>query len=509
MEEVDIRSGTLLIVSHGNNLECLNIVLNILESERNLFHEIWFMDFSDVLYDQDTFHRPLLTLARITSPDKVIFSRLRELGHKVIIVNEHDLAAASQVKVSARALFRIDESVKSALISRSGDELPQDSKWLSKRRQIYRKEGIQSYQIVRACLTNNPQISQIAIFNGRFPCQRGPIEAAIDSNIRWGSYERGSYEMILSPYLYNSERYLEAANYWYAPYPAYDRIEKQEAIIAMDLPVEKIHSTEVVDWFISRRQVGGTNRFTEEWNETSNLVSLKKVAVLFTSSVDEFAELGESWREAEWKDQWAAFEYIIPQISAQDFHIILRVHPNLSNKPNKTGRLSQDAIDQLKRKFPKIEILEATSKINSYALLEEADLAVVWISTIGLEASQMGIRTICLSSSEYDLVADVRRWLRADDVDFSTLDEWVVDPTGAMRFIAGMLAHDHIAKPLLKNYGVDSFSFNKGISLFSNKWAMRNTNSVTNLISILLPTGIFQSLRKIYRRIKFSKFARR
>jgi hypothetical protein len=71
-----------------------------------------------------------------------------------------------------------------------------------------------------------------------------------------------------------------------------------------------------------------------------------------------------------------------------------------------------------------------------------------------------------------------------------------------------MLAHDHSAKQLLPDYGVDPTKFGKAIALFSNKWAMRNTNNLTNLVSIFLPSGTFIFLRKFYRRIKFSKSAK-
>ena len=120
----------------------------------------------------------------------------------------------------------------------------------------------------------------------------------------------------------------------------------------------------------------------------------------------------------------------------------------------------------------------------------------------------MGVPAICLSSSEYDLVADVKKWLRKDDVDFAALRNWDVDTTGALKFIAGIFALDHRARQLLPSYGVEPEKFRKGIALFSNKWAMRNNNNVTNLVSIFLPSGVFLKLRKIVRRVKFSKLVR-
>ena len=500
----NIRNGTLLVVTHGNDLEYLNIVLNILEDKKHDFQEVKFIDLSSILEDQDTFHRPLLRLAGKISPEQTIFSRLESLGYDVYRV-EGSAEFESINGIPTQVLKGIEESVESAIISRSGNELPELSKWLTAKYNKYKKEGIISFNSVQKYLVRNPDIYEIAVINGRFPCQRGVIEAAIYSNIPWGSYERGSYEMTLPPFLYSAERYFSAVNYWYAPFPTYARIEKQKAILDMNLSLELIHSKNVEDWFLLRRQAGGTNRFAEEWKNTSKENSPRELVVLFTSSVDEFAELGASWKEAEWKDQWEAFEYIIPLLLSQDYRIVLRVHPNLANKPSKTGRVTREAIEALSSRFPELEVIEPTSKTNSYDLLQMANLAIVWISTIGLEASQMGVRAICLSSSEYDLVADVKRWLKREDVDFKALRNWNVDTTGSMKFIAGIFALDHNANHLLPKYGLNPVEFGKGIPLFSNKWAMRNNNNIANLVSILLPSGIFVRLRKIYRRIKFTK----
>jgi hypothetical protein len=498
-----LDKGTLLIVSHGNDLEYLNIILNIFEEKKHEFKDVKFLDLSSILDDQDTFHRPLLKMIGKTSPDQAVFSRLESLGCEVFKV-ERLKEFESIVGIPTHVVHEIEDSVESALISRSGNEFPETSKWLRDKSNKYKLEGIISFNSVKDYLIRNPQISEVAVINGRFPCQRGVIEAAKCANISWSSYERGSYEMALPPFLYSAERYFSAVNYWYAPFPTYARIEKQEAILGMNLSTEQIHSSDVENWFLLRRQAGGTNRFAEEWKDTSDNKSSKGFAVLFTSSVDEFAELGNSWKEADWRDQWEAFEYLIPLLLSQDYRPVLRVHPNLANKPAKTRNVTREAIDTLSDKFPELEVIEPSSPTNSYTLLERADLAIVWISTIGLEASQMGLRTICLSSSEYDLVADVKRWLKEEQVDFEALRDWKVDTTGSLKFIAGLFALDHKAEQLLPNYGVNPHEFAKGLALFSNKWAMRNTNNLANLLSILLPSIVFIRLRKIIRRVRFN-----
>lgn len=503
MEEIELN-GTLLIVSHGNDLEYLNIILNIFEDRKHEYRDVKFLDLSLILEDQDTFHRPLLKMSNLSSPEQTVFTNLESLGYEVYRV-QRSTELESNVSIPVDVLEEIEESIGSALISRSGNEVPDASKWLRIKHEKYRQEGISSYNAVREFLLRNPQISEVAVVNGRFPCQRGVIAAANSVKVSWNSYERGSYEMALPSFLYSAERYFRAVNYWYAPFPTYARVEKQEAILAMELSPQQFKSKDVEKWFLSRRQAGGGNRFADQWKDTSNKITQKKLVVIFTSSVDEFAELGSNWKESEWKDQWEAFEYLIPLLLGQSYRIILRVHPNLANKPSKTRKVTKEAIKVLSDQFPEIEVIGPTAKTNSYTLLELADLTFVWISTIGLEASQMGVPAICLSSSEYDLVADVKRWLRKDDVDFEALRNWSVDTTGAMKFIAGIFALDHRAKQLLPSYGVEPEKFCKGIALFSNKWAMRNNNNVANLVSIILPSRVFIKLRKMVRRVKSSK----
>ena len=115
----------------------------------------------------------------------------------------------------------------------------------------------------------------------------------------------------------------------------------------------------------------------------------------------------------------------------------------------------------------------------------------------------MGVRSVCLNSSEYDLVADVKRWHSVEEIDFKSLQNWTVDKTGALKYIAGLFLLDNECKKLLLKYGINSQEYSKGLALFANKWAMRNTNKITNLISILIPKKLFLKLRKI-KNIKYA-----
>jgi len=118
LEVSEAPQGTLLIVSHGNDLEYLNIVLNIFETQKSFYHEVKFLELSSVLEDQDTFYRPFLKLVGRTSPEETIFTRLEELGYDVYRVTKQRELDSIGV-IPACAIEGIEESIKSASISRS------------------------------------------------------------------------------------------------------------------------------------------------------------------------------------------------------------------------------------------------------------------------------------------------------------------------------------------------------------------------------------------------------
>jgi len=114
----------------------------------------------------------------------------------------------------------------------------------------------------------------------------------------------------------------------------------------------------------------------------------------------------------------------------------------------------------------------------------------------------MGIPSVCLSPAAYDLVADIKSWQSVEDIDLNVLEHWKVDPSGALRYIAGDIALQGNSKFLLPHYGVDIAVYATGIGLFANKWAMRGTNRIKNLISLFLPVGVVIPIQAHIRKFK-------
>lgn len=132
----------------------------------------------------------------------------------------------------------------------------------------------------------------------------------------------------------------------------------------------------------------------EKWN------SNKKNIVIFISSEDEFASIGDEF------DKYSLFHSQIDGIREilhhfkynYDIQFYLRIHPNLSNiKYSYHKNLYDFAL------FENINIIDAHSNISSYSLIDYSDKVIVFGSTIGIEAVYWSKPTILLSGSFYYL----------------------------------------------------------------------------------------------------------
>jgi len=218
-----------LVILHGNDLEFLNFALNILEVEKSKNSEVRFLHLGKLVTNADTFSRKILKFARIPSPEETVLSHLKS---KSIDVIEGDKLRETRFKdFTSVAIQNIEEASLSALISITADEYAGNK---MKNRKLLGKlndEGFNSYLAVFSYLKSHPEVTKVIVSNGRFPYQRGPLEAAHELNLETFSFERGSYESLLSNFASNVERVQKADNFWYQPFPRNSRVRKQNAIL--------------------------------------------------------------------------------------------------------------------------------------------------------------------------------------------------------------------------------------------------------------------------------------
>jgi len=124
-----------------------------------------------------------------------------------------------------------------------------------------------------------------------------------------------------------------------------------------------------------------------------------KNIVLFNSSDDEFAAMGEEYNNPFFKNQNEGLEYLSDLFKERlkNFNLIIRMHPNLAGVKYKYV----EEIKELHQQYPNIFVVKPESKIDSYALMKKAYKVISFGSTTGLEANFFRKPVILLGKGIY------------------------------------------------------------------------------------------------------------
>lgn len=121
----------------------------------------------------------------------------------------------------------------------------------------------------------------------------------------------------------------------------------------------------------------------------------------FTSSDDEYVGFWDS-RQEYFGSQMQAIENLAQCVNAMDLNLVVRLHPNLVNKPKEVRNRWNSAVKRL----PTVNF-EADDKISSLHLIKNSLGVVTYGSTIGLEAVAARKPTLTLVDCIYDLLGCV------------------------------------------------------------------------------------------------------
>jgi len=124
-----------------------------------------------------------------------------------------------------------------------------------------------------------------------------------------------------------------------------------------------------------------------------------KNIVLFNSSDDEFAAMGEEYKNPFFKNQNEGLEFLseLFRERLKNYNLIIRMHPNLAGVEHKYV----EEIIELHQQYPNIFVVIPESKIDSYALMERAYKVISFGSTTGLEANFFRKPVILLGKGIY------------------------------------------------------------------------------------------------------------
>ncbi|TDK47317.1 DUF354 domain-containing protein [Algoriphagus formosus] len=119
--------------------------------------------------------------------------------------------------------------------------------------------------------------------------------------------------------------------------------------------------------------------------------------VYFNSSISEYAAVGDEVNpHVLFDSQEDSLVEIARHLSNRpNTKLYLRLHPNLINQSRQEKELWYNLESE------QINVIKPDSPIDTYALIEQADLVICYLSTVGVEAAYCGTPTISLSHSLY------------------------------------------------------------------------------------------------------------
>lgn len=142
--------------------------------------------------------------------------------------------------------------------------------------------------------------------------------------------------------------------------------------------------------YIGNQQKG---RMPKDWDAS------KKNIVIFNSSDDEFAAVGDEYDSLSvFPTQYQGIRYILDATKYdKDIHVYLRIHPNLSKVPYRW----HTELLKLSEMYDHITVIPGTDSISTYDLMDGAEKVVVFGSTMGAESAYWGKPVILLAGGVY------------------------------------------------------------------------------------------------------------
>jgi hypothetical protein len=285
-----------------------------------------------------------------------------------------DVEELKQYKIDE---FDIGMAVSSSLISVFRDPVFSTikyeklvDKFISTTHQVYRS-------IENHLLEQKPD--RVYVFNGRFAPLRAALRACQKYKVECHVHEVGHTIKHYSIWVNTT---IHDINYFHQK--MIEKWEKDEDLtrrneIAESFYKDRYNGKKYV--YLSYTEKQEKNLLPTHWDKS------KKNIVVFNSSEDEYAAIGDLWKNPMYKDQTEGFMRIlksVEQIGDNSIHLTLRIHPNLTGVKNKS-------VDELlSLKSPYLTVIPAEDPVSTYSLLDESDVVLSFGSSVGIEATYWG-----------------------------------------------------------------------------------------------------------------------
>lgn len=245
--------------------------------------------------------------------------------------------------------------------------------------------GISIYEyVLREINDQSPDL--IYLFNGRFAVNRAILDAAIETGITFRVHERGTRK---NKYISN-------------PWMPHDQARAKDVMLNHWDSRQDAQKSQIARQFFLERRQGkeqGWKSFvrSQEKNRLPALPSGRKVVAYFSSSDDEYAAVGDIVKWDRWPDQLSAVRDLINLVAKHgDLYLVIRLHPHKAEKdPLDLARWMELILPE------NSTLISPDDSVDTYALIDRADIVVSSGSTTGIESVFWHTPSICLGPSVY------------------------------------------------------------------------------------------------------------
>lgn len=254
----------------------------------------------------------------------------------------------------------------------------------------YVRRAMQSYAWAfdqAQALIRERGLTAIAVYNGRFTHDRAVAAAAEQMGVRVLYYDTGGYETDFDLTTATTHDWVDLQRRMKVMYDSWDSVERDSLGRG---------------WFENRRNHSDANNVVFTGNQVvghvAELPDAEKLVVYFSSSGDEIAELELDWAEYQGSQEEALMNLANACRDNPGTKLVVRTHPHMRLKPRMDLK---DWMEAVERAAPDAHF-GPESSVDSYALMEKADLVATYGSTSGVEAAFLGRPVMVMGPSAYD-----------------------------------------------------------------------------------------------------------
>jgi len=176
------------------------------------------------------------------------------------------------------------------------------------------------------------------------------------------------------------------------------------------VPLNRSQLEQTLNWLIDRRynrnSIWVFNEPLIKGSSVRKILNIRqgsKLMALFTSSTDEVAGEAEYKGAFESQSQWV--EAVVSWVKDRDdVELIIRTHPNLAGRGGRWGAFNEiKYFEGLSLNMPaNVHLIMPDNSLNSYALMDAADIGLTFGSTVGVEMGMLGKPIILGSRAFYE-----------------------------------------------------------------------------------------------------------